>query len=315
MNASGLWEMLKEAGSEWVEDKAPRLGAALAYYTVFSIAPLLVIAIGVAGMVFGAEATQGYVAGQIEHLVGEEGGQAVQAMVASMAKPRAGALGTALGFAMLAFGAVGVFVQLKDALNTVWEVQSQPGRGVWGFVRDYVLSLAMVLGTAFLLLVSLVVSAALAALGGLLGAWQTSAAGLAVTTVFDLLMITLLFALIYRFLPDVKLAWKDVWLGATLTAALFTLGKFLIGLYLGRSGVASGYGAVGSLAVLLIWLYYSAQIFLFGAELTKAYADRFGSRIVPKEHAKPVTEEARAQQGIPHASGNGARTAGVGAAR
>src|SRR5262249_45535078 len=163
MNAKGLWELLKEAGSEWVEDKAPRLGAALAYYTVFSIAPLLVIAVGVAGIVFGREATEGYVAGQIEHLVGPEGGQAIQAMVASASRREAGVLGTVLGLGMLAFGAVGVFVQLKDALNTVWGVEPKPGRGLWGFVRDYILSLAMVLGTAFLLLVSLVVSAALAA--------------------------------------------------------------------------------------------------------------------------------------------------------
>jgi membrane protein len=178
---------------------------------------------------------------------------------------------------------------------------------VWGFVRDRFLSLTMVLGVAFLLLVSLVVSSALAAVGGMLGDWQTGVAGQVVTTALDLVVITVLFALIYRYLPDAEVAWRDVWLGAAVTAALFTLGKFLIGLYLGRASVGSAYGAAGSLAVLLVWLYYAAQIFLFGAELTKAYANRFGSRIKPKEHAELVTAEARAQQGLSPEKDRGVR--------
>jgi membrane protein len=298
VNARVLWRIFRQAGSQWVADKAPRLGAALAYYTIFSIAPLLIITIAVAGLVFGADAARGQITGQVEHLVGRQGGEAVQAMVQNASEPGKGALGTALGVAMLLFGAAGLFGQLQDALNTVWEVRPKPGRGVWGFVRDRFLSLTMVLGVAFLLLVSLVVSAALAALGGLFGDWQTGVVGQVVTTAIGLIVITVLFALIYKFLPDAEVAWRDVWLGAALTAGLFTLGKFLIGLYLGRASVGSAYGAAGSLAVLLVWLYYAAQIFLFGAELTKAYANQLGSRIKPKEHAEPVTAEARAQEGL-----------------
>jgi membrane protein len=293
---TNLWAILKEASTQWVADKAPRLGAALAYYTIFSLAPLLVIVIGVAGIVFGHDAAQGQIAAQVEKLVGHQGGEAIQTMVQSASKPGRGLLGTVLGAVMLLFGAAGLFGQLQDALNTVWGVQPKSGRGVWGIIRDRFLSFSMVLGVAFLLLVSLIVSSALAAIGGLLGDWQTGSIGLAVTTLFDLLVITTLFALIYRFLPDAIIAWRDVWLGAALTAALFTLGKFLIGLYLGQAGVGSAYGAAGSLAVLLIWLYYSAQIFLFGAELTKAYANQMGSRVIPKENAESVIAAAAAPQ-------------------
>lgn len=291
---SRLWAILKEAGPEWVADKAPRLGAALAYYTIFSIAPLLVIAIGIAGLVFGEEAARGQITSQVSKVVGQQGGEAIQAMVQSASKSSKGAIATVLGIVMLLFGAAGLFGQLQDALNTIWEVQPKPGRGVWGFVRDRFLSFSMVLGVAFLLLVSLVVSSALAAIGGLLGDWQTGAVGLGVTALLDLVVITTLFALIYRFVPDAEIAWRDVWLGASLTAALFTLGTFFIGLYLGQAGVGSAYGAAGSLAVLLVWLYYSAQIFLFGAELTKAYSNQFGSRVVPKDHAESIARAAEA---------------------
>jgi len=277
---------------------APRLGAALAYYTVFSIAPLLVIAIGIAGLIFGREAAQGMIASQIAHLVGEQGGEAIQTMVASANKPGVGTFGTIAGIVMLLFGAAGLFGQLQDALNTIWEVRPKEGRGVWGFIRDRFLSLTMVLGVAFLLLVSLVASSALAAVGGLLGNLQTAGVGMVLTTILDLTVITALFALIYRYLPDAEIAWRDVWLGAAVTAVLFTVGKFLVGLYLGRAAVGSAYGAAGSLAVLLVWLYYAAQIFLFGAELTKAYANRKGSRIVPKEHAEAVPTESRSEQGL-----------------
>jgi len=299
MTASEYWPVVKDAGSEWWNDKAPRLGAALAYYSIFSIAPLLVIAIAVAGFAFGPEAAQGQVSRQVSHLVGEEGGKAIEAMVAAANKPGAGTLATVLGVVMLLVGATGLFAQLQDALNTVWEVQPKPGRGAWGFVRDRILSLSMVMGVAFLLLVSLLVSAALAAVGGLLGDWQTGLVGQVVTTGVDLLVITLMFGMIYRYLPDAVIGWRDVWFGAAVTAALFVVGKVLIGLWLGRAGVSSAFGAAGSLAVLLVWLYYAAQIFLFGAELTKAYADRLGSRIKPKPHAEAVTAEVRAQEGLP----------------
>jgi membrane protein len=288
-----------EAGSEWVNDKAPRLGAALAYYAIFSIAPLLVIAIAIAGMVLGEEAAQGQISAQVQNLVGAQGGEAVETMVQSANKPGAGTIGSVFGIAMLLFGAAGLFGQLQDALNTIWEVQPKPGRGAWGFVRDRFLSLTMVLGVAFLLLVSLIVSSALAAVGTLLGDWQTGTVGLIVTTTLDVVVVTVLFALIYKFLPDAVIAWRDVWFGAAVTAVLFSLGKFLIGLYLGRAGVGSAYGAAGSLAVLLVWIYYASQIFLFGAELTKAYANHLGSRIKPKPYAEPVTPAARAEQGLP----------------
>ena len=280
-----------EAASEWVNDKAPRLGAALAYYAIFSIAPLLVIAIAIAGMVLGEEAAQGQISAQVQNLVGAQGGEAVETMVQSANKPGAGTIGSVLGIAMLLFGAAGLFGQLQDALNTIWEVQPKPGRGAWGFVRARFLSLTMVLGVAFLLLVSLIVSSALAAVGTLLGDWQTGTVGMIVTTTLDVVVVTVLFALIYKFLPDAVIAWRDVWFGAAVTAVMFSLGKFLIGLYLGRAGVGSAYGAAGSLAVLLVWLYY--------ASLTKAYANHLGSRIKPKPYAEPVTPAARAEQGLP----------------
>jgi len=301
-NPRDLWGMLKEAGSAFIEDKAPRLGAALAYYTIFSLAPLLVIVLAVAGFLFGKEAASGQVKGEVESLVGEDGGKAVEQMVASADQPQTGTLATVVGVVMILFGAAGLFGQLQDALNTIWGVQPKPGRGVMGVIRDRFLSFTMVLGTAFLLLVSLVVSAALSAVGSYLGAWGASGLGHALEVVVSFVVIMALFGMIYRFLPDAKIAWKDVWFGAAVTAGLFTVGKVLIGLYLGKTGTASAYGAAGSLAVLLIWLYYSSQIFLFGAELTKAYANLFGSRIVPKEYAMPVTAEARAEQGMPTAA-------------
>jgi membrane protein len=298
-----LWGLLKEAGREFVEDKAPRLGAALAYYTAFSLAPLLVIVISIAGLFYrsqgGQEAVQGHLTQQIQNLVGPEGAKAVEAMVANASKPAAGTVASIVGIIMLLVGAGGLFGELQDALNTVWEVQPKPGRGILGALRERFLSFTMVLGSAFLLLVSLVVSAALAALGGMFGSWSTSIIGEAINFVVSFGVVTLLFAMIYRYLPDAKVSWRDVWFGSVVTAALFTLGKLLIGMYLGMAGTASSYGAAGSLAVLLIWLYYSAQIFLFGAELTKTYADRYGKRIEPTPNAEPVTEEARAEQGMP----------------
>jgi membrane protein len=300
MKTASLWELFRQAGSEWVEDKAPRLGAALAYYTVFALAPLLIVVIGIVGLIYGEQAAEGQVLTQFDNLVGEQGGDAIRTMVASAGRPGAGVVGTVLGIAMLLVGATGLFGQLQDALNTIWEVEPKPGLGIWALIRARFLSFGMILGIAFLLLVSLVVSAVLAAMASLMGEVGTSVLGHAIDLVVSLLVLSLLFAMIYRYLPDAQIAWKDVWLGAVVTAVLFTVGKFAIGLYLGHSGVGSAYGAAGSLAVLLVWIYYSAQVFLFGAELTQVYANRFGSRIQPAENAVRVTEEARAQQGIPH---------------
>jgi len=299
MNLSSIWSLFKEAGKEWLEDKAPRLAAALAYYAIFSLAPLIVIVIGIVGLIFGQEAAEGQLVGQLENLIGPEGERAILAMVESASRPGSGVVGTVLGLVMLLVGATGLFGQLQDALNTIWEVQPKPGRGLWALVRDRFLSFSLILGTAFLLLISLVVSAGLAALAQLFGAWGTSIAGHALDLVVNLVVISLLIAMIFRFLPDAEIAWRDVWLGALVTTVLFLVGKLLIGLYLGHSGIGSGYGAAGSLAVLLVWLYYSSQIFLFGAELTQTYANRFGSRIKPAANAVPLGAEARAQQGLP----------------
>jgi membrane protein len=303
MDLKGYWGLLREAGREWLEDKAPRLGAALAYYTALSIAPLLVIAIFIAGMVFGKEAARGYLLDQIRGLVGGQGGQAIETMIAHANQPRTGSLAAALGVVTLLAGAAGVVGQLQDALDTIWEVAPKPGRGAIGFIKDRFLSLAMVLGVGFLLLVSLILSTVLTALGTFsVGLMPAAAPAMeAANFVISLGVTALLFAMIFKLLPDAKVAWDDVWIGAALTALLFTLGKFLLGLYLGRSGITSAYGAAGSLVALLVWVYYSAQIVFFGAEFTKAYANRFGSRIVPSKDAVPLTEEARAQQGMPRA--------------
>lgn len=293
--------MVKQVATEWSEDKVPQLGAALAFYTALSIAPLLVISLGIAAAVFGQEAAQGQVVAQLGDLVGEQGAKAIQEMIANANQPAEGVFATVLSTIILLFGASGVFGQLQESLNTIWEVQPKPGRGILGIIRDRFLSFAMVLGCAFLLLVSLLLSTALGALGSVLDRlpesleWLSHALHLGVSFI----VITLLFAMMFKYLPDVKIQWRDVWLGAVITAALFTIGKFAIGLYLGKSSMASSYGVAGSFVVLLVWVYYSAQILFAGAEFTQVYADRYGSRIVPAENAEPLTAEARAQQGRP----------------
>jgi len=296
-----LWGLAKQAAGAWSEDKAPRLGAALAFYSVLSLAPLLVIAIAIAGLVFGRDAARGYLMTQIQGMVGKEGGGAVEAMLANTQKPGAGAVAAVLGVLTLVAGATGVVGQLQDAMNTIWEVAPKPGRGVVGFLKSRFLSLGMVLGVGFLLLVSLLLSTATTALGSFFGGLVSRNAPVleAANFAVSLVVVTLLFAMIYKLLPDAEIAWRDVWVGAVLTALLFVVGKTAIGLYLGKSGIGSTYGAAGSLVVLLVWVYYSAQILFFGAEFTKAYADQFGSQIVPSKDAVPVTDEARAQQGMP----------------
>lgn len=284
-----LWAMLKEASESWLDDNAPRLGAALAYYTTFSLAPLLLIMVALAGRVFGDQAARGELHKQITDWVGLEGGKAVEAMLANAKYMGSGIVATIVGGIALLIGATGLFTELQGALNTVWGVQAKSGRGVWGIVKDRALSFAMVLGSALLLLASLIVSAVLDGITTHLGNWAHPVlAGQVINFLISFGVITLLFAMIYRFLPDVVIAWKDVWLGALVTSLLFAVGKYLIGLYLGHSAAASAYGAAGSLAMLLLWLYYSAQIFLFGAELTKAYANRYGGRLPPRENAEVI---------------------------
>jgi membrane protein len=299
--AKMMWSLLKEAATEWSEDRAPRLGAALAYYTVFSLVPLLMVVIAIAGFVFGEEAARGEILRQISGLVGEKSGAMIQDMLTNASQPNNGFMGSVIGIGTLLLGASGVFGQLQDALNTVWEVKPKPGRGFMGLIRDRFLSLVTVVGTGFLLMASLVLSAMLSAMGEALAALLPAPESLlqALNFIISFGVITLLFAMIFKVLPDVKIQWRDVWVGATVTALLFTVGKFLIGLYLGKTDVASVFGAAGSLVILLVWIYYSAQILLYGAEFTKAYANRYGSRIRPTENAIPVSERARLEEGRP----------------
>jgi membrane protein len=296
------WRLLMQTFSDWSNDKAPELGAALAFYTALSIAPLLVIVLGVAAMVFGQQAASGKIINQMRQMVGEQGAKAIADMIQNANQPKEGTIATVLSVVTLVFGASGVFGELQSSLNTIWRVQPKPGRGLWGVIHDRFLSFAMVVGVAFLLLVSLIISTVLTALGTLLNqlpeALHWIAQGLNVGVSF--LVITLLFAMIFRVLPDVKISWWDVWLGAIVTAALFTIGKTAIGLYLGHSAMASSYGVAGSFVVFLVWVYYSAQILYFGAELTKVYANQFGSKIVPAENAMPIAGgPASAQQPQP----------------
>lgn len=271
--------LLKESASSWSADYAPSMGAAISYYTLFSIAPLLLIVIAVAGMVFGADAARGAIFEQLRGLIGDGGAQAIEGMVEAANKSEGGIISTIIGVVVLLLGATTVFNELQNALDRIWRAPARvKSSGIWNLLRTRLLSFGMVLGIAFLLMVSLVASAALAALGK----WWTPAGWEAVMHVLDILvsfgLMTVMFALIYRFIPRVHVAWKDVWIGAAVTALLFAIGKFLIGLYIGKSAVASSFGAAGSLVVLMVWVYYSAQIFLFGAEFTWVYSHEYGSR-------------------------------------
>ena len=272
-----IWSLLGETCVEWYEDRAPRLGAALAFYTVFALAPGLILVISLAALLLGKEAAQGQIIGQVEDLAGFAGAQAVQAVIESARRAGTSLLATSLGIITLLFGLWGVFGELQDALNTVWGVTTAPGRGVIGVVKKRLWSFTMVVGIGFLLLVSLAASAWLAALGKFFSRLLPLPAALmeSANALLSFVVITFMFAMIYKLLPDVKLGWRNVWTGAAVTAVLFTLGKTLIGLYLGRSTVGSVYGAAGSLIVILLWVYYSAQIVFFGAEFTKVYSRRF----------------------------------------
>ena len=273
--------MIKAAVKAWVDDYAPSMGAALAYYTLFSLAPLLIIVIAVSGMVFGQEAAQGEIVVQLRGIMGEEGAVAVQGILKTAREPAQGIVATIVGIVVLLLGATAVFGELQSALDRIWRVPAPDGEsGIWHLLRTRLLSFGLVLGLGFLLIVSLVVSAALAALGKWWGGWFEGW-----DVVLEILnfavslgIFTLLFAMIYKIMPRARISWRDVWTGAAVTALLFTVGKVLIGLYLGKSSLASGFGAAGSLVVLLAWVYYSAQIFLFGAEYTWVFSNQHGSR-------------------------------------
>lgn len=276
---SQWWLLVKKAASAWLEDYAPSMGAALSYYTVFSLAPVLLIVIAVAGLVFGQDAARGALLEQIAALMGPDAAMAIQGILASVSKPSQGALATVIGVVVLLIGATTVFGELQDALDRIWRAPARKSGGLWGLLRARLLSFGMILAIAFLLMVSLVVGAAVSALGKwwapIFGGWEILAQG--VTFVFALIVTTVAFALIYKLMPRVKVRWHDVWIGAFVMAVMFSLGRFLIGLYIGKSGIASGFGAAGSLVIIFVWVYYSAQIFLMGAEFTWIYAKTFGS--------------------------------------
>jgi membrane protein len=300
-----FWTSIKGAAAAFIDDYAPSMGAALAYYTMFSIAPLLFIVIMLAGLIFGEEAASGEIFAQLRGLMGEQGASAIQTMVQSVKEPATGAIGTVIGAIALLIGATTVFGELQSALDRVWRSPPRAkSSGLWAMVRTRLLSFGMILGVGFLLIVSLIASAALAALGKwwgpLLGSWETLAQVLNVAISFGL--FTAAFALIYKFMPRARIEWHDVWIGAAVTALLFTMGKFLIGLYIGKSAIASGFGAAGSIVVVIVWVYYSAQIFLFGAEFTWVYAHEFGSRQGERQPA-PAGEVPQRSSGLAPASG------------
>lgn len=302
------WSLVRKAAAAWVADYAPSMGAALSYYSVFSLAPLLLIVISIAGLVFGEEAVRGEVFGQLQALLGSDASHAVETMLASVDKPAAGAVSTVIGIVALLIGATTVFGELQDALDRIWRapVRDRSG-GLWGLLRARLLSFGMILGIAFLLMVSLVLSAAVSALGrwwsGGFPGWELVAQ--AANLILGFALTTGVFAMIYKIMPRVQVQWHDVWLGAVVTALLFSVGRFLIGLYIGKSGLASAYGAAGSLIVVFVWVYYSAQIFLIGAEFTWVYAKTFGSmRHLAQGDAAPKTP-----QRIPEAGSMPGKTA------
>jgi membrane protein len=283
--AKSILQLLKETATQWIEDQPFQLASSLAYYTIFSLAPLLIIVIAIVGMVFGRAAAEQQIVETIGGLIGQQSAEVVQGMIQNASSQRStGIISAILGVLTLLVGASGVVGQLQTSLNMIWGVEPKPGQGVWGFVRQRVVSVAMILGIGFLLLVSLVLSALVSTLAQFIGT------SVMLTYMLDIVMsfalITALFALIYKFLPDVRVQWRDVWIGAALTAVLFALGKSLIGIYLGHSSVSSTYGAAGSVIMILLWVYYSSLILFFGAEFTQVYASQSG--VIPADNAEPL---------------------------
>lgn len=302
MKLKSAWEVIKGTFKEFSEDNVLRLSAALAYYSIFSLGPLLIIMVGVAGFVLGESAVRNQVQEWLQSMLGAQSAGVVESMMKSRSQIGGGWWPTIIGVVTLLFGASGVFGQLQDALNTIWEVKARPGAGIWNFVRHRFLSFGMVLVIGFLLLVSMVLSTVLSGMAGRLGGFISMSETLAQVVNFgtSFLIITLLFALIFKVLPDAKIRWSDIWAGAIFTALLFTLGKFLLGLYLGRQSTASAYGAAGAVVLILLWVYYASVILFLGAEFTQVYAKARGHRVAPTEHSVRVTEGERANQGIPH---------------
>ncbi len=302
MKVRQLQVVLENAFAGWWEDKAPRLGAALAYYTVLALAPVVVLLLPVTGKIFGRDVAADQIVGEFANLVGKVGAEAVRTVLStSVGIGSPSRLATSLSVVVLVFAASGVFAQLQDALDTIWGVTPKPGKAAFfSFLRKRFLSFAMVLGICFLLMVSLVLSAGLGALRQFANGHLQSLAIIwsLAHLVLSFGIVTLLFAMIFKVLPDATVAWNDVWLGAAITSGLFTIGKFAIGAYLGRASFGKFYGTAGSLVVLLVWVYYSAQILYWGAEFTKAWSRQVGHAVVAEPGAVPLTAEARAQEGI-----------------
>ena len=304
MNPVAFWRLLRQTVHDWIEDKVPRLGAALAYYSVFSLAPLLLLAVGIAGMIY-KERARGEIIAEIENTVGASAANAIADVLETVSASGGGSVATWVGLVILLFGASGVFLELQSSLNTIWKVEQRPDLGWMALVRDRLLSFLVVVGTGLLLLASLVAGTAgnwLDAHGAPGAAWAWQGANL----VLSFGLVTVLFALLYKILPDAAIAWRDVWVGALVTAVLFTTGKYGISLYLAKSGISSAFGAAGSIVVLLTWVYYSAQIVLFGAEFTRVYAMNLGSRIRPTGRAvavetvtRPATDPSRTSTTTP----------------
>jgi membrane protein len=287
--------LLKTTANEWLDDKAPQLGAALAYYTVFSLAPLVLVLLAIIGVLFREDPAGAWnkITEQMGAFLDKDAVRIVQEIASKASEPNKTLFATITGVALALFGASGVFGQLQDALNTIWGVKAKPGAGIWGLVRTRFLSFTMVAGVCFLLLVSLTIETVLqgfshyiqdALPGGIVVA-------MIVYYVFDFAVVALLFAMIFKYLPDAKINWRDVWFGAAITALFFLVGKWALGLYLGSGAAGSAYGAASSLVTLLLWIYYSAQILFFGAEFTQVYANEFGSRVEPSEHAVAVEQK------------------------
>ena len=286
------FDLLKQTAQEWLQDKAPQLGAALAYYTVFSLAPLILVLLAIVGVLFRDDpaGARDKITQQMSCFLDPSAVQVVQSIAQKASQPGKSTIATIIGVALALFGASGVFGQLQDALNTIWGVRAKPGLGIWGFLRARFLSFAMVAGICFLLLVSLAIEALLKGFSHYLQSVLPGGIAIAVTVylVFDFAVVVLLFAMIFKFLPDVKIQWRDVWIGAVMTAILFGIGKWLLGFYLGSGAAGSAYGAASSLITLLLWVYYSSQILLFGAEFTQVYAAQAGRAFKPSEYAVRV---------------------------
>ena len=290
--AASLGHLLKQTAKEWSEDRAPQLGAALAYYTVFSLAPLILVLLAIIGIVFRNDAAGAWttITAQMGHVLDPSALKVIQDIAQNASRTGQSKIMAIIGIGLAILGASGVFGQLQSSLNTIWGVRAKPGAGVWGFLRDRFLSSAMVGSICFLLLVSLVLESVLKGLSRYL---ETSVPGGAIMAlgayfVLDLVVVVLMFAMIFKFLPDVKVQWRHVWTGAVITGVLFLIGKWALGLYLGSGAAGSAYGAATSLISLLLWIYYSSQILLFGAEFTQVYADESGAAITPKKYAVRV---------------------------